>query len=369
MSRARPSRLLTLCLAGLAIGGAACGDDDPAVSAASSGGDQVTGSGLGTIPSLEGKTIAYIQTGSVEYFDRSMKGAKAAVEVLGGELLVYNSNYDPATELANVRTAVAKNVDGILLFSISKGTLQTSARVAKQASIPVAAFYAHVDGIDESLVAYWGQADPLEVGRLDGKAMAELLEEGDEVASVMGQLGRGEVEAYQAGFEENLEPAGIRLVAKPTADWDRQKALARTQELLVRFPDLKGLYCHNDDMAAGCIQALKQAGKRPGEIKVVTENGSDTGIELMRQGWLQANIALPPTLESALAVRALAQIIGGQDVEHPVPCYTPIQLFYPDEINELPPSASWTASPEGAREGLLATCANESPDTAFAPAQ
>src|SRR5262245_34757931 len=90
----------------------------------------------GKIPSLEGKTIAYIQTGSVEYFQRSMQGAKAAVAALGGKVIVYNSNYQPATELANVRTAITRGVDGILLFSISRATLTTSARLAKQAGIP-----------------------------------------------------------------------------------------------------------------------------------------------------------------------------------------------------------------------------------------
>ena len=107
------------------------------------------------MPSLKGKTIAYIQTGSVEYFLRSMQGAKAAVQALGGKFIAYNSNYDPATELANVRTAVAQHVDGILLFSISQGTLASSAKIAAQAGIPVADYYGYTPAMAKEPVAFW----------------------------------------------------------------------------------------------------------------------------------------------------------------------------------------------------------------------
>jgi len=310
------------------------------------------------VPSLKGKTIAYIQTSSVEYFLRSMQGAKAAVEALGGKVVVYNSNYDPATEIANVRTAVAKHVDGILLFSISQGTLATSARLARDANIPVADYYGYTKGSDKNLVGFWTGANAYDIGVLDGKAMASLLKKGDQVAAVQGQLGRGEVEDYENGFESQLKPKGIVVVAKPTSHWSRQQAFARAQELLVKYPNLKGLYCHNDDTTVGCVQALKQAGKKPGEIKLVTLNGSPTGAALIKQGWLQADVTQPPPLESALAVRALAQIIAGQKVSYPVPCYTPISLMTKANLASLPAVTTWLPTRSSTLKALQMPCAN-----------
>jgi ABC-type sugar transport system substrate-binding protein len=317
-------------------------------------------SDLEKIPSLEGKTIAYIQTGSVEYFDSSMNGAKAAVEALGGNLVVYNSEFDPAKELDNVRTAITEGVDGILLFSVSRGALESSARLAKEAGIPVANYYGYVEGIDPELVDFWTGANPYDIGTLDGQAMAELLNEGDEVAAVQGVLGRGEVEEYQRGFEEQLQAKNITVVDKPTSNWSRQEALARARELLVKYPDLKGLYCHNDDTSVGCVNALKDAGKQPGDIKMVTLNGSPTGIQLMEEGWLQADVTQPPPLESALAVRALAQILGGVEVDYPVPCYTPISLITPDDLDDLSPLVSW--EPTDTELALVTPCANQTGD-------
>jgi ribose transport system substrate-binding protein len=313
----------------------------------------------GTVPSLQGKTIAYIQTGSVEYFLRSMQGAKAAVESLGGKLLVFNSNYDPATEIANVRTAIARGVDGILLFSISQGTLATSTRLAKQAGIPVADYYGYTPDVSKDLAQFWTGANAYDIGVLDGKAMAALLKPGDKVAAVQGQLGRGEVEDYQRGFESQVKKKGIVVVDKPTSHWSRKEAYARAQELLTKYPDLKGLYCHNDDTTVGCVQALKQAGKKPGQIKLVTLNGSPTGIGLIKAGWLQADVTQPPPLESALAVRALAQILAGQNVKYPVPCYTPISLVTKANVNNLPPVTTWIPTPKSTKLALQTPCANQ----------
>jgi len=311
------------------------------------------------IPSLKGKTIAYIQTGSVEYFLRSMQGAKAAVEALGGKIVVYNSNYKPDTEIANVRTAITKKVDGILLFSISQGTLTTSARLAHDAGIPVADYYGYTPAVKSLPVNFWTGAKPYDIGVLDGKAMAALLNKGDKVAAVQGQLGRGEVEDYERGFESQLKPKGIVVVAKPTSHWSRQEAIARAQELLTKYPDLKGLYCHNDDTTVGCVQALKRAGKKPGEVKMVTLNGSPTGIQLMKQGWLQADVTQPPPLESALAVRALAQVIAGKAPKFPVPCYTPISLIPPKTLAHLPLVTTWIPTAKSTAAALQTPCANQ----------
>jgi len=261
--------------------------------------------------------------------------------------------------VANVRTAVAKHVDGILLFSISQGTLASSARLAKQAGIPVADYYGYTPKVDKKLVGFWTGGDPYQIGVLDGKAMAALLKKGDKVAAVQGQLGRGEVEQYESGFESQLKLKGITVVAKPTSHWSRQQAYQRTQEILTKYPDIKGLYCHNDDTTVGCVQALKQAGKKPGDVKLVTENASPTGFQLMKQGWLQADVTLPPPLESALAVRALAQIIAKKNIAYPIPCHTPSQLITTASLSKVPPEASWIVTKSGTIKALLTPCANQ----------
>ena len=305
----------------------------------------------GSLPSLEGKKIAYIQTSSVEYFEQSKAGACGAVEALGGECIALNSNYEPETEVKNVQDAITQGVDGIMLFSISQATFESSSRLAEQAGIPIVDFYGWFEAEPEDAVAFLG-ADAYQAGLLDGQGLVEALGECDgcPVAQVQGQLGRGEVEDYARGFEEVATEAGYKIVDKPTSHWSRQEALARMQELLQKYPDLAGVFCHNDDTAVGCIQAIRQAGKQAGDIKVVTLNGSSTGLDLLEQGWLQADVGWSPAEEGAMAARLLAEAVNGESNENPFPCHPPLTLLTPDNIAD---AESWVPNDELIADWLL----------------
>jgi ribose transport system substrate-binding protein len=309
---------------------------DSTTTAASAAGDSAA---LPAPASLSGKTIAYIQTGSLDYFDASRIGAEQAVKALGGKFVAFNSDYKPQTELSNVQDAVARGVDGILLFSISRGTLESSARLAKQANIPVVDYYGYTDGVDKGLVDGWVGSDAYLYGKIPGEEMAKALGDcaGCEVADVQGELGRGDVEGYHTGFKDAVTKAGLKLVASPTSHWSRQEAFARMQELLQKYPNLKGVYCHNDDTTVGCVQALRQAGKKPGDIKLVTENASPTGLQLVKDGWVQADVGSSPAEESTLAAHMLSLSIAGQQFTAPVPCNAPYTVVTKDNTADAAP--------------------------------
>jgi ABC-type sugar transport system substrate-binding protein len=345
-----------ILMVALALVLASCGGDDGA-EAAKDG--EPSSPRVDGIPSLEGKRVAYIKAGSVEFYEYSSEGSRLAVERLGGELVVFDSQFNPQTELKNVQDAIAQRVDGILLSSISKDSLVTAARLAEQAGIPVVDFFGYTSGVtDPDLVDAFIQADPTTWGNMMGGAMAEALEgcKGCEVAQVIGLLGRGEVEAATAAFTATAEGAGLKVVATPTSEWDRQQAFARTQELLQKYPDLRGIHVGDEDTAAGAIQALKQAGKKPGEIVVTSVYGSPEGVELMEAGWLQATANFSPPQQGAMATRLLSQVIAGENLAVPVPCLSPLLTITADNLSELQP---WKPTPQLVSEWIREPCANQ----------
>ena len=115
---------------------AACGSDDDAggsapKQSASSGAAQDGGGGGGM--SLDGKTIAFIQTGNIEYYEYGRQGAQMAIKQLGGKTKVYQSQFDAQKELANVQAAITQQADGVVLFPLSSasqknGSTTSSAR-------------------------------------------------------------------------------------------------------------------------------------------------------------------------------------------------------------------------------------------------
>ena len=70
------------------------------------------------------------------------------------------------------------------------------------------------------------------------------------------------------------------------------------------------LYAHNDDMAIGAIQAIEEAGLKPGkDILVVSIDGVRGAFEAMLQGKLNVTVECNPLLgpqlmETARAVKA-----------------------------------------------------------------
>jgi ABC-type sugar transport system substrate-binding protein len=49
--------------------------------------------------------------------------------------------------------------------------------------------------------------------------------------------------------------------------------------------DFQGIFIHNDDMGIGAIEALKAAGLKPGDLFIVSVDGTRGGFQAMVDGW------------------------------------------------------------------------------------
>ncbi|MEA2393704.1 MAG: ribose transport system substrate-binding protein [Solirubrobacteraceae bacterium] len=377
LQRCRSPLALGMAVLGLALAVGACGSSGggsgsdgsgstaATTPAATTGGDDAAKKAadeLAKLPRLDGKTVAYISILPIEYLSTSYNAARAAVEELGGKFEVYNSDADPNKELANVKTAIAKGADALLVFSTSPGAIPNIAKIAHAAKVPILHYYSYVDAVaDKSVVDAWLGADATEIGRRVGELMASKLKSGDEVAAIKGFPGTAEVTLYQKGFEEVMKAKGIKVVAQPTSNWDRQKAFQEAQQILSRYPNIKGLFCHNDDTMAGCVSALRQAGKRPGDVVLATLNVSPTGIEFIKQGWMVGGVQQSPPLESAIGARLIAQMLAGEkpELQSVNRCWDDAATVTKDKLASLDPVTTWTFTKETIKEALVRPCVGQ----------
>jgi ABC-type sugar transport system substrate-binding protein len=313
------------------------------------------GGALPKAPSLKGKTICYIKEGDVPYFNDHVLGAKLAVTALGGKFVTLNSNFKPATELANVQDCITQNVDGILLFSISEGTLESSSRLAKRAGIPVVDFYGQGPGIEKDLVSAWVGGDSYgQVGLPLGKALAKLIPKGAPVAQIEGLRGRYDVIGYTTGFKNAMKQSDHKIVASPTSNWSRSEAFTQMGLILQKYPHIAGVFCQNDDTTAGCVRALQQAGYKPEQVKMVTCNNSPTGISLVKQGWLQVDACWSPSEESTIGTHLLALLLKNPNASLPIPCHPPSVIVTKKSLAGAPP---WHPTAALVRKWLKVGCA------------
>lgn len=119
------------------------------------------------------------------------------------------------------------------------------------------------------------------------------------------------------GFTEGIEQfPDITVVAQQTANFDRAEGLNVATNLLQANSGVVGIFCENDEMALGAIEAL---GDRAGsDVMVVGFDGTEEGIEAVAAGTLEATIAQQPAELGKQSVAEAAKVLAEEDVEEQV---------------------------------------------------
>jgi ribose transport system substrate-binding protein len=287
------------------------------------------------------KTIAFMRGGPDPYYQYGMNAAQAAADKLGVKLLTYTANNEPTQELANVQDAITKGVDGILIYAVSLSSEKAAIAQAKRAGVPI--FFQY--GYDPALLkdaAGFMEINLFTFGEPVGEAIGKKVTDGD-VAIITGKLGRGDAEAFSQSFKDGLKAVGSKanVVAEVAADWDRQKALDATTQILAAHPDVKAIYVANDDMAVGASIAIDRASKT-GKVLLGSCNGAPYGVDLIKQGKLTLTNGNPPSIASVYALRLLLGVID-KSVKPGQFYAAPTQLTDSTNMDKAIP---WDAKPE-----------------------
>lgn len=117
------------------------------------------------------------------------------------------------------------------------------------------------------------------------------------------------------GFANELKKAapGLTIVASLPGDWDRQKAANIANDTLQRNPDLVAIFCANDGMALGAVEAARAAGKD--KVIVVGVDGNKDAVKSILAGRLNASVAQLPYLVGKEAVENAKKLLAGQKVD------------------------------------------------------
>ena len=108
----------------------------------------------------------------------------------------------------------------------------------------------------------------------------------------------------------------MKIVFSQTGDFTRAKGKEVMEALLKSAvgKSITALYAHNDDMALGAIQAIEEAGKKPGQdIKVVSIDAVKGAFEAMVAGKLNCTVECNPLLGPA-AFDAVQKAMAGQQI-------------------------------------------------------
>jgi simple sugar transport system substrate-binding protein len=218
----------------------------------------------------------------------------------GVDLRFSDAQQKQENQIKAVRSFIAQKVDVILLAPIVETGFEQVLQEAKAAEIPVILSDRRVKTTDDSLYVTFIGSDFIEEGRRAGNWLAEKTGGKAVIAELQGTVGSAPANDRKKGFEEAIaKHPGMKIVKSQSGDFTRAGG-KQVMEAFLKSPEgpsINALYGHNDDMALGAIQAIEEAGRKPGtDIIVVSIDGVREAFEAMVAGKLNCTVECNPLI-------------------------------------------------------------------------
>ncbi|MBU9810574.1 ribose ABC transporter substrate-binding protein RbsB [Rahnella sp. C60] len=260
-------------------------------------------------------TIALVVSTLNNPFFVSMKdGAQKEADKLGYNLVVLDSQNNPAKELANVQDLTVRGTKLMLINPTDSDAVGNAVAMANQAKIPVITLDRQAT---KGVVASHVASDNAFGGKMAGDYIAKKLGENAKVIELEGIAGTSVARERGKGFAQAAEKHHFQILASQPADFDRTKGLNVMQNLLTAHQDVQAVFAQNDEMALGALRALQTAGKT--DVLVVGFDGTEDGIKAVNSGKMGATVAQRPEQIGVIGVQTADKILKGEKVPAVIP--------------------------------------------------
>jgi simple sugar transport system substrate-binding protein len=277
-------------------------------------------------------TMCFPQLGSEsDWRNANTTSFKETATKLGIHLIFSDAQQSQENQISAMRSCIAQKVDIIALPPIVENGWDAVLQEAKNAAIPVIV-------IDRSIVAdpslyttHIGSNMDLE-GQKAAIEMNKLLPNGGKIVELRGTDGSGAAVGRAEGFRE-AHQQNIKIIDTQVGNFTRADGkIAMTAMLKKNGKTINGLFSHNDDMTMGAIEALKAAGYKPGDIKIVSIDGTREAFQAMIDGWITVDVECNPML-GPQTMEIAQKILNGEQVDHEI--FANESIFYPDQAAGL----------------------------------
>jgi len=254
-----------------------------------------------------------------EWRTANTRSVQTAAQEAGITLRFSDAQQKQENQIKALRSFIAQRVDVIAFSPVVETGWETVLREAKAAKIPVILTDRAVEVSDDSLFVSLIGSDFVEEGRRAGRWLLEHTRgtQGDvNIVELQGTVGSAPANDRKKGFAEIIaaDPR-YKIIRSQTGDFTRAKG----KEVMEAFLKAEGhrinvLFAHNDDMAIGAIQAIEEAGLKPGsDITIISIDGVKGAFEAMIAGKLNVTVECSPLLGPQL-MAAVKDVAAGKAI-------------------------------------------------------
>lgn len=216
------------------------------------------------------ETIGFSQVGSEgDWRPAFSANMQESAKDYGIDLKFANAQGKQEEQLRAVRAFIAQGVDAIIIAPVVVTGWDQVLREAKDAEIPVFLVDRDVDVEDKSLYVTRISADFNLEGKLAGAWLAAASKGTCKVVELQGTTGSAPAIERKKGFEAVIgQFPAMEIVQTQSGDFTTEGGKKVMEAFIKSTNNLDGIcasFAHNDNMQLGAIQAMKEAGLKPGQ--------------------------------------------------------------------------------------------------------
>src|SRR5262245_24071752 len=230
-------------------------------------------------------------TGGVVY--HAERAAKLLEANHPGLKITIKTSPDGASQANALEDLTTQGIDALVTLPHNSDELTDPIRAVKEKGI----FVTVVDRAlsDPTIQDLYVAGNNPELGRVAGEYLKNTLKSGDVV--VIRGLPIVIDEERQKGFDDAIAGSGIKVLDKQFGNWSRDDAFKIMQDYLTKFPKIDAVWCQDDDMAVGVLEAINQA-KRTDIKYVIAGAGSKDMVKKVMDGdkLIPVDVLYPPAM-------------------------------------------------------------------------
>jgi ribose transport system substrate-binding protein len=265
----------------------------------------------GTVYYLVPTLLDEFQTGSVSALEMFLKQT-------GYEMKTLNADNKTDAQQSQMNDIIALKPAAIILAAVDFNALKPSIEAAMAAGIPVVEFDRQITSTKS---AFTSVAGTVEIGYVAADSAKKLLKAKNgsvkgKILQVLGDPGDPYTLDIQKGFEEKMKAfPDVKIISLPAMQWEASNAGTIVADQLVANPDIDLIFSHAAHLSVAAVASLESAGKKPGDIMMMSSNGAPVGLDLIRKGWLNVEVEQPLYAQAAAVAMFMDKVVNKQEIK------------------------------------------------------
>ncbi|TKB21354.1 MAG: sugar ABC transporter substrate-binding protein [Mesorhizobium sp.] len=265
----------------------------------------------GTVYYLVPTLLDEFQTGSVTALELFLKQ-------VGYDFKSLNADNKTDAQQSQMNDVIALKPAAIVLAAVDFNALKPSVEAARAAGIPVVEFDRQITATPSDFTSVAGT---VEIGHIAADQAEALLKAKNgsvkgKVLQVLGDPGDPYTLDIQKGFEEKMKAfPDVKIISLPAMQWEASNAGTIVADQMLANPDIDLIFSHAAHLSVAAVASLEAAGKKPGDVMLMSSNGAPVGLDLIRKGWLNVEVEQPLYAQAAAVAMFMDKVANKQEIK------------------------------------------------------